>query len=522
VDRVRGTGGVKSLATVSTNIAANFAGRAWVMLMGFAFVPVYLHLLGIEAYGVIGFFLTLQSVLGIMDFGLSLTLNRELARSWPDGGSRMANLLRTMEIAYWVMSVVVGLLVIEVAPWIAKNWVHTVTLSSDAVESAIRMMGVVISLQAPFALYQGGLAGLQRQVSVNLILAVAATLRAAGAALVLWLLSTTVEAYFVWQIMVSALATGLCAWALWRLIPDGSKHARFDLSLLRGLWRFALTVAANAIVGISLTQLDKLILSKLLALDQFGYYMLAALVASSLWAIILPINTALFPRFVQLHEQSDEAGLAALYHKACQFMAAALLPAAMILMLFPQELLLVWTRDEVIARNAALLVTLLTFGTAVNGVISVATYLQSAAGWPGLILYTNAALAVVLIPTLLVAVPRFGPVGAAAVWVTINCTYFLVTLPIMHRKLLRGELARWYVADLILPAVAVTAIGVPMRLLMPVSWSPLAQFAFLFCAWVMAILGVVLVAPLIRRALASLVLSLLGKTATALRVGMSR
>ncbi len=511
------------MATVSTNIVANFAGRAWVMLMGFAFVPVYLHLLGIEAYGLIGFFLTLQSVLGIMDLGLSLTLNRELARAsnLPDDGLRMANLLRTMELAYWAMSVAVGLLVVAVAPWIAKNWVNAVTLSGDAVESAIRMMGVVIALQTPFALYQGGLTGLQRQISVNLILAVAATLRAAGAALVLWLLSSTVEAYFAWQVIVSAVATGLCAWTLWRLIPNGTRHTRFDLSLLRGLWRFALTVSANAIVGISLTQLDKLILSKLLTLDQFGYYVLAALVASLLWAIILPINTALFPRFVQLHEQRDETELAAFYHKACQFMAVALLPVAMILILFPQELLVLWTRDESIARNAALLVTLLAIGTTVNGVTSVAGYLQSAAGWPGLILYTNTAMAVVLVPTLLVAVPRFGPVGAAAVWVAINCTYLLVTVPIMHRKLLSRELARWFIADLILPAVAAIAIGMPMRLLMPAGWSPLAQFAFLVCAWAMAVLGVILVAPLIRRAFANHVLGLLGKTAAAQRAGMS-
>ena len=204
------------MATVSANIVANFAGRAWLLLVGFAFVPIYLHLLGIEAYGLIGFFLTLQSVLGIMDLGLSLTLNRELARasSQPDKGLRVASLLRTLEIPYWVMSVAVGLLVVALAPWIAKNWVNSVTLSSDAVEGAVRLMGIVIALQTPFALYQGGLTGLQRQISVNLILAVAATLRAVGAALVIWLLSRTVEAYFAWQVIVSAVATGLCAWSL--------------------------------------------------------------------------------------------------------------------------------------------------------------------------------------------------------------------------------------------------------------------------------------------------------------------
>ena len=47
---------------------------------------------------------------------------------------------------------------------------------------------------------------------MNLILAVAATLSAVGAALVLWLLSRTVEAYFAWQVVVSGEAIEQKQW----------------------------------------------------------------------------------------------------------------------------------------------------------------------------------------------------------------------------------------------------------------------------------------------------------------------
>jgi O-antigen/teichoic acid export membrane protein len=507
------------MTTLKRNIVANFAGRAWVMLMGLAFVPVYLHLLGVEAYGLIGFFATLQSVLGIMDLGLSLTLNRELARASgrPEEGQRTADLLRTMEAVYWVLSLSVGLLVVLVAPWIAKNWVNAVNLPPDAVEHAVRMMGLVFSMQAPLALYQGGLTGLERQVSVNLILAVAATLRGAGAALVLWLLSRTIEAYFLWQVLTAAITTGLCAWALWKLIPGGFRRARFDGRRLLDLSRFAMAVSANAVVGIFLTQMDKLILSRLLTLEQFGFYALAGLVASIAWAIILPINTALFPRMVQLHELRDEALLAAFYHKACQFMAAALLPIAILLILFPNELLLLWTRNENIARNAGLLVALLTLGTALNGIASVPAYLQSAAGWPGLILRTNGVLALVLVPAMLVAVPRFGPVGAAVVWAVINCTYLVITVPVMHRRLLRGELGRWYAMDVLMPIAALVAVGLPMRILMPAGWPALAQLAFLVCTWAMGVGAVLLVAPMLRRDFGRVLPELLGQAAAGRR-----
>lgn len=492
------------------------------MLMGVVFVPVYLQFLGIEAYGLIGFFLTLQSVFGIMDLGLSLTLNRELARgsSQEGGGPHMASLLRTMEIVYWLVSVLVGLFVLLCAPWIAGSWVNTVALSSETVQSAVRMMGIIIAVQAPFALYQGGLTGLQRQVSVNLILTLAATMRAAGAALVLWLLSPTVQAYFAWQVLVAGAATALCAYALWQRIPGGARRAHFDPELLLGIRRFAFAVSANVIVGISLTQLDKLILVKLLTLEEFGYYMLAVLVASLLWGIILPINTALFPQFAQLHELRDEAGLTTLYHTACQLMSVALLPVALLLGLFSYELLNMWTSDEATARKAYLLVSLITVGTTLNGLTSVAAYLQSAAGWPGLILRTNFILALLLVPMLWVVVPRFGPIGAAAVWIIINAAYLVSTVPIMHRRLLCGELGRWYLADLLLPLIAVASVGLPARLLMPVGLSTFGQLVFLGCVWATAVASAMVVTPAMKPVLSSLALRVRARIADMHRVGI--
>ncbi len=64
---------------VKKNIAANVAGSAWSAIAGLIFAPIYIHYLGVEAYGVIGVFISLQAVLSILDMGLATTLNREMA-----------------------------------------------------------------------------------------------------------------------------------------------------------------------------------------------------------------------------------------------------------------------------------------------------------------------------------------------------------------------------------------------------------------------------------------------------------
>ena len=68
------------MSSLKINILANFAGQAWSGLLTLALVPVYIKFLGIEAYGLIGFYAMLQGMLVVLDFGLGQTLNRELAR----------------------------------------------------------------------------------------------------------------------------------------------------------------------------------------------------------------------------------------------------------------------------------------------------------------------------------------------------------------------------------------------------------------------------------------------------------
>src|SRR6202035_4627764 len=56
-----------------------------------AVVPVYIHFLGIEAYGLIGFFLSLTAILSLLDLGLGTALNRQFAQySAQSGNARSA------------------------------------------------------------------------------------------------------------------------------------------------------------------------------------------------------------------------------------------------------------------------------------------------------------------------------------------------------------------------------------------------------------------------------------------------
>lgn len=489
------------MSKLKLNILANFVGQGWPALIGLIFVPLYIKFMGIEAYGLVGVFVTLNGLCSFFDMGLSTTLNREMTRysDQPDKVQEMRDLVRTLEVGYWGVGVLLGLLIVALlSPWIAYDWVKAGELAPATIQQAVMVMGLVIALQWPISLYSGGLLGLERQVLLNGINVTMATVRAVGAVLVLWLVSPTILAFFIWQIFTSAVQTALTTYALWRSLPRSSQPPRFQKSLLQAVWRFAAGMSAIAVITLLLTQMDKVILSNLLTLEMFGYYTLSWVVASGLSMLVGPVFTALFPGFTRLVTMGDQPALVQLYHRGSQVMSVMILPAAVVLALFSPEVLLLWTRNVVTVENTHSVVSLLVVGSALNGLMNLPYALQLAYGWTKMAFYSNVVATVVLVPLTIFLATHYGAVGGAIVWVILNSGYVLIAMPIMHRYLLPGELRRWYLEDVGLPlAGALVAAGLG-RVLIHGSLPPLQMLMSLMVVSVAALAAAALAAPLVR------------------------
>ena len=471
------------MSLIKRNIIANFGGKAWQILMSLAFVPLYIKFMGIESYGLVGIFASLLALFGLLDMGLSTTLNREMARLsvLPDKAREMRNLVRTLELPYWGVAVFIGIAVVCLSGPIAHYWIKANNLTPETVKQALMIMGGVVAFRWPISLYSGGLMGLQKQVLLNSINVFAATLRALGAVLVLWLISPTIYAFFLWQIFASMVHTSLTAGFLWHSITKSGHRSHFQKELLFRVWRFAAGMTGISVTVIILTQTDKIVLSKILSLEMFGYYTLATVVASALYGFIGPVFSAIFPRFSQLVSLNDQKGLKDLYHKSCQFMSVMILPAAIVVSFFSSEILFLWTGDPVTVAKTHSIVSILIIGTALNGLMNLPYALQLAHAWTKLTLYTNIIASIVLAPMIYFLAIRYGVVGAASAWVILNTGYVLICIQIMHTRLLKGEQWRWYFNDVGIPLLAAFSTTLVLRLFMPVGMSRLTMLIYLGC-----------------------------------------
>lgn len=464
------------------NILSNFVGQGWSFIIGMVAVPFYIRFLGIEGYGLVGFYGALRAVFNsFLDFGLTVTINREVARytASPRKIGQTRDLVRTLEIAYWFIGLVLGLLVCLGAPLISNYWLTSESIPTETIKNVIIIMGIITFIQWPLTLYQGGLIGLQKIVLLNSVNVIVATLRGVGGILAVWLFSPPIIAFFIWQVILSLIQLGMTTFLLWRNLPPGNETPRFRKSIILEVWKFALGMSGTSLFSFFLSQADKIILSKLLTLEQFGYYSIAVTLNEQLQLVNAQITQPLFPRFSTLIAQNNKEALRDLYHKACQLVSVVIFPIAGTAAFFSRELIYLWTQDIEIAAIVAPIATLLFIGTALLNMIDIPFSLTIAYGWIKFTFFRSLVLSILVVPLMITLSLKYGGLGAALTWVLLNLAQLIVLPFVIHHKLLKGELKRWYIFDIGIPAVTSLGILSLAHWLMPLDLPFFQYFIFI-------------------------------------------
>ena len=447
--------------SLKKNVLANYLGQGWRAIMSLAFVPLYIKYLGIEAYGLIGIFVMLQTWLSLLDMGMKPALGREMARFTGGGHDAQSiwDLLRSIEIISIAMALFVAFGIWVASGWLATDWVQAEKMSVDVVAQAFALMGLVIALRFIENVYTNCIAGLQRQVLQNAVTSIMATLRGLGAVGVLIWVSPTIEAFFIWQGLMSLATAAVFMAVVYRVLPRSARAARFSVPALLNIWRFAAGMLGITLLALLLTQIDKIILSRLLTLELFGYYALAGLISSGLYVMTAPIGAAFYPRFTELYTRQDYLALGKYYHLGAQLVTVLMGSATVILMIFADRVLLLWTADPVLTEQVAPIMVVLALGTFFNGLMWIPYQMQLAHGWTSLSIKINIVAVIFLVPAILWVVPAYGAMGAAWVWVILNAGYCLIGVHFMYRRILTLEKWKWYFNDILIPLSATITVA---------------------------------------------------------------
>jgi hypothetical protein len=261
-------------ARLRRDIFANLVSSVWMPLMWVFTIPAYSRSMGAESFGLIALFTSFQAFAALLDFGLGATLSREIAgaRMEPEHRARLGDTVRTMEIAYWLVALFAGAVILGASAWITGSWLKPARLGAATVHDAVCAMGIALMFQWPLNIYSAGLTGLNKHGSLAIINIVFLTTRYVGVLPILWFVSAAPTAFFGFQALVGLMHTGVAATWLWFSLPALPRRPKISLRLLMSHGKFATGVFGIAVIELILMQADKIILSRMIALEMFGYY----------------------------------------------------------------------------------------------------------------------------------------------------------------------------------------------------------------------------------------------------------
>jgi len=438
------------MQVINRNIIANYLGRIWISVVGIVFVPVYISFLGVEAFGVIGFYAALLSFLSFFDLGVSHTLMREAARSNVDSSSNrdFQELTVSLESIYLLISFLAMFCIYILSHWLAKNWLTSEVITTKELGASISIMGGAATLSWAKGFYRSGLIGLQKQVWLNAAESIFVLVRGVGVIFCLVVFEPSLKVFFLYQGLLSLVEFLVYRAKFWSdMAVEGAPLPRFSLAQIQRVWRFSGGVALVSIAGSCISQLDKLLLPGLISLKEFGYYMIAHTIGRSLSQLVAPVALAYRPIFTGHVANNQCVLLHQDYHKASQLMAVSIIPISVFVAVFSSEILLLWTGDLQISSATASVMSLLALGTMLNGLTNIHYSVQLAYGWLSAAIKINITLAIFLVPVFIVSVNTYGLIASGWVWFILNCVYVCINILVLHHRYMKGGWKEWYLKD---------------------------------------------------------------------------
>ena len=174
--------------------------------------------------------------------------------------------------------------------------------------------------------------------------------------------------------------------------------------------------------------------------------------------VIAPVTQAIYPLLVELHAVRNEMELTRLFHKGAQLVTLTTAPLMLVVAIFPELIIYVWSGDLELAKHVAPILMPMIIGSFLNGLMWMPYQTQLAYGWTSLTIRVNSIAVLILVPAIFFLVPIYGAQGAAWVWVILNIGYLLIATNFMFKKILKNQKWRWWIKDILFPILCLIPI----------------------------------------------------------------
>jgi O-antigen/teichoic acid export membrane protein len=245
------------------------------------------------------------------------------------------------------------------------------------------------------------------------------------------------------------------------LVPDLGRPT-WDRNTFRHLAGFGTYVSVSQVIGPLLVNLEKFILSGLVAIAMVTYYTVPYNLINTLALFPASIAVVVFPAFTRLHTEGKAENTRELYIRGTKLIFGTVVPIAIVIGIFSRQILTLWMGTE-FGTHSARVMQVLAFALVISAVASLPYQFLQAVHKPDLTAKFHILELVIHVPLCFVLIGAFGLTGAAVAWavrVTLDFA-LLVRAATKHMGIKLPELFRASFRTTIVGALC----GVPILIL---------------------------------------------------------
>ncbi|MFY8094618.1 MAG: flippase [Niveispirillum sp.] len=391
------------------NFVYTVIGMATPVIVALATIPIYLHHIGEERYGVLSIVWLLLGYFGFLDMGLSRASANALARLRDAPDEARSRVFSSSLYLNLGLGVVGGALIYFAGGYLFRTQFN---LTDDLWAELARGMPWVAAM-LPLALASGvgfgALESRERFLAVNLLQMTGSAAGQVVPALCAVFISPSLEWVIPAAFLIRLLTTVQVFWHLSRV--DRLRLTRYDRGHGQSLFKYGAWVSVTNIVGPILTSLDQFVIGSKLGPAAVSHYSVPMNLTTRVQIIAAALSRAAFPRLSR-YAKEDALDLAERSIRALAYLFGAACIGALFLV---EPFLALWISPS-FGQVATPVAHILLLGAWINGLAFVALSLLQGQGRPDLAAKIHLLELLPFIGLLWFLIDRFGLPGAAAAW----------------------------------------------------------------------------------------------------------
>lgn len=427
--------------------------------LNFVAVPITVHQLGAEPYGVLSLLLTVIAPLGLLDFGMGEATVKFMAESLGRGQRQEAEAYFRSTLGFNLGVGCVGAVVLAgLSSWLVHSVFNIPVVLQDTAVRVLMLVGVNWLVAQVTQTFVGALTALQgyRAIGVGQTAAQALTL---GTGILVLLAGGGLLQLVAAQSLCGIVALFGWRWMLRRQLPDFNFTPALHRSALRDTAGMGVWQLVNKVGGIFANRAQFWLLGVLLPVAAVGYYNLCYQVVTLAYMVAFRVGMVIFPAVSRLEGEgrSEEAATQTVLAMWLSSAVGAALIAVIIA--HGHDMLRLWVNLTVADASTGAL-QLLAAHNCISMLYAVPSFYLLGCGRAQWSAWMAIAQGTVTFAAAAALIPWFGLNGAAA-GVLVGSTAHVVTLTLLWLRILR----RWipagaYFGALAGPAFVGIAFGV--------------------------------------------------------------